>query len=103
MSTKEKARVQRQRITNSKSYTNSGRKLKTKTVVSKAFLSLPVRKSPEISVTCLSRKTNTKHSSNFSPSLKVKEKTRSDALGSIQQKRQQSRELSVCTQGRLAS
>lgn len=91
MCSKETSRVQRQKVTKAK--------LKTKMVVSKAFLALPVRKSPEISVTCLSRKTHLK----FSSSLKLKEKSLGATLGLTQHKVQQSRETSVYTQGRLAS
>ncbi|XP_047015897.1 uncharacterized protein LOC124628872 isoform X2 [Ictalurus punctatus] len=86
MCSKETSRVQRQKVTKAK--------LKTKMVVSKAFLALPVRKSPEISVTCLSRKTHLK----FSSSLKLKEKSLGATLGLTQHKVQQSRETSVYTQ-----
>lgn len=102
MYTKDKSRVKRQKLSSSK-FNIEGQKLKKKMVVSKAFLSLPGRRSPEISVICLSRKTNSKHSLELSSSLKVREKTRSDTLGSARHKIPQSRQTSVYTEGRLAN
>lgn len=99
MSAKEKARVQRQNRTSSKFDKNSGLKLKAKMVAGETSLSLPVRKSPEISVTCLSRKTKAKHSLEVNSSLNIQE-ARSDALGSSERETPRSRGTSVCTQGR---
>ncbi|KAM9496329.1 uncharacterized protein Hap1MRO34_025007 isoform 3-T3 [Clarias gariepinus] len=77
MTGKRKSSRQRQKVPNTSFVT--GQKLKTKMVLSKAFLSLPVRKSPEISVTCLTRRTGAEHGLKFNvrSSLKLKEKRRS--------------------------
>ncbi|KAF4081022.1 hypothetical protein AMELA_G00156000 [Ameiurus melas] len=83
MSSKETSRVRRQKATKAK--------LKTKMVVSKAFVSLPVRKSPDISVSCLSGKTNANHNLKLSCSLNLKDKSLGAALGSTQYTIQQSR------------
>ncbi|KAK2834233.1 hypothetical protein Q7C36_014934 [Tachysurus vachellii] len=93
MSTEENSRLQRQKVPKAKLKAKSKRTLKTKLVISKAFLSFPV--GPKTSETCLSRQTDAMQSFRSGSSVKI-QKTRSVTLGSSHNK-----DTSVYTQGPL--